>query len=64
MVEEGRFNITLLALSDPFESLQSALDRQAPGLDLAETQVLFLRCWELPPDDRVFVAGRLPTVRV
>lgn len=61
---EGRFDVTLLALSDPYESLQSALDRQAPGLDLAETPVPFLRCWTLPADDWAYLAGKLPAVRV
>ena len=64
VVEDGRFDITLLGLSDPYESLQSALDRQAHGLDLAETPVLFLRCWSLPADDWAYVAGKLPAVRV
>lgn len=46
MVQEGRFpGIQLIDLTDPSETLQAALDREAPGLDLDQTAVVFLRGW-------------------
>ena len=46
MVQEGRFpGIQLIDLTDPGETLQAALDRQAPGLDLDQTAAVFLPRW-------------------
>jgi len=46
MVQEGRFpGLRLVDLTDPEEPLQAALDRQAPGLDLDQTAVVFLPRW-------------------
>lgn len=46
MVEDGRFpGLLLIDLTDPEETLQAALDRQAPGLDLEQTAVVFLPRW-------------------
>ncbi|MCV4385617.1 hypothetical protein OD793_09760 [Pseudomonas aeruginosa] len=46
MVQEGRFpGIQLIDLTDPSETLQAALDRQAPGLDLDQTAAVFLPRW-------------------
>lgn len=46
MVTDARFpNVRLINLTDPAESLQVALDREAPGLDLDQTAVVFLRGW-------------------
>jgi len=46
MVTDARFpNVRLINLTDPAEPLQVALDREAPGLDLDQTAVVFLRGW-------------------
>lgn len=46
MVQEGRFpGVQLIDLTDPSETLQAALDRQAPGLDLDQTAAVFLPRW-------------------
>ena len=46
MVQEGRFpGIQLIDLTDPSETLQAALDREAPGLDLDQTAAVFLPRW-------------------
>ena len=46
MVQEGRFpGIQLIDLTDPGETLQAALDREAPGLDLDQTAAVFLPRW-------------------
>lgn len=46
LVAEGRFpGVQLIDLTDPDETLQAALDRQAPGLDLEQTAVVFLPRW-------------------
>lgn len=46
MVQEGRFpGIRLIGLTDPGETLQAALDREAPGLDLDQTAAVFLPRW-------------------
>lgn len=46
LVEEGRLPpLQLIDLTDPDEKLQAALDRQAPGLDLEQTAVVFLARW-------------------
>lgn len=46
MVQDGRFpGIQLIDLTDPSETLQAALDRQAPGLDLDQTAAVFLPRW-------------------
>ncbi len=43
LVAEGRLpSMQLIDLTDPDETLQAALDRQAPGLDLEQTAVVFL----------------------
>ena len=46
MVQEGRFpGVQLIDLTDPGETLQAALDREAPGLDLDQTAAVFLPRW-------------------
>lgn len=46
MVQEGRFpGIQLIDLTDPSETLQAAIDRAAPGLDLDQTAAVFLSRW-------------------
>ncbi len=46
MVQEGRFpGVLLIDLTDPGETLQAALDREAPGLDLDQTAAVFLPRW-------------------
>ncbi len=46
MVQEGRFpGIQVIDLTDPGETLQAALDREAPGLDLDQTAAVFLHRW-------------------
>jgi hypothetical protein len=46
MVQEGRFpGVQLIDLTDPGETLQTALDREAPGLDLDQTAAVFLPRW-------------------
>lgn len=46
MVQEGRFpGIQLIDLTDPGETLQAALDREAPDLDLDQTAAVFLPRW-------------------
>lgn len=46
MVQDGRFpGVQLIDLTDPSETLQAALDRQAPGLDLDQTAAVFLPRW-------------------
>ena len=46
LVQEGRFpGIQLIDLTDPGETLQAALDREAPGLDLDQTAAVFLPRW-------------------
>jgi hypothetical protein len=62
--EAGRFEGALIPLTDPAEPLQAALDRHVPDLDLAEVPALFLRVWDLNGDDTVWIAPRLPLVRV
>lgn len=46
LVVEGRLpGMQLIDLTDSEEMLQAALDRQAPGLDLEQTAVVFLPRW-------------------
>ncbi|HBP6760455.1 hypothetical protein ACOAOW_13630 [Pseudomonas aeruginosa] len=46
MVQEERFpGVQLIDLTDPSETLQAALDREAPGLDLDQTAAVFLPRW-------------------
>ena len=46
MVQEGRFpGVQLIDLTDPSETLQAALDREAPGLDFDQTAAVFLPRW-------------------
>lgn len=46
MVQEGRFpGVQLIDLTDPGETLQAALDREAPGLDLDQTAAIFYPGW-------------------
>ncbi|RPE76991.1 hypothetical protein [Vulcaniibacterium tengchongense] len=46
MVQDGRFpGVQLIDLTDPSETLQAALDQQAPGLDLDQTAAVFLPRW-------------------
>lgn len=46
LVTEGRLpSLQLIDLTDPDETLQTALDRQVPGLDLEQTAVVFLPRW-------------------
>lgn len=46
MVQDGRFpGVQLIDLTDPDETLQAALDQQAPGLDLDQTAAVFLPRW-------------------
>ncbi len=46
MVQDGRFpGIQLIDLTDAGETLQAALDREAPGLDLDQTAAVFLPRW-------------------
>ncbi|MBI5070376.1 MAG: hypothetical protein HZB56_19240 [Deltaproteobacteria bacterium] len=63
MFTEGRFEGALLALTDPDESLGSALDRQLPGLDLSEFPALFLPVWRLDAEHRTWLEGHLPLLR-
>jgi hypothetical protein len=64
MFASGRFEGALVALTDRYESLQSAKDRQVPLLDLAEIPILFVPLYalDLAPADYAFVAGKLPFV--
>lgn len=64
MFESGRFKGALIGLTDPSESLQTALDQQLPGLDLEVTLALFLPLWLLNPEDRAWAEARLPIVAV
>lgn len=46
MVQEGRFpGVQLIDLTDPGETLQAVLDREAPDLDLDQTAAVFLPRW-------------------
>lgn len=63
IIEDGRFNAAIMALTDPSEPLRAVLDRQLPDLDLDRVPALFLPLWSLGDEDRAFVARRLPVVR-
>lgn len=63
MFMQGRFKGALIALEDPEEPLQSALDRQLPSLELDEQLVLFLPVFLLTGEDRVWVGAQLPVLR-
>jgi hypothetical protein len=63
MFSDGRFSGALLALTDPDETLQSALSRQLPSLDLNEYPALFLPLWGLTSNDRTWVERLLPLLR-
>lgn len=39
------FGVKLIPLSDPGETLQAALDREAPGLDLDNVGAVFVPSW-------------------
>jgi hypothetical protein len=62
--QAGRFQGVLIPLTDPAESLQAALDRHAPGLDLEANLALFLPLWRLFGELRAWADAQLPLVRV
>lgn len=61
--QDGLFSGALLALTEPQEPLQSALDRQLPSLDLGQYPALFLPVWSLPTEDRTWALAQLPVLR-
>lgn len=63
MFQDGRFQGALIPLTDPAESLQTALDRHIPALDLAECPAVFLPLWKLDPKSRIWADAQLPLVR-
>jgi hypothetical protein len=60
--QQGRFRAAILALTDPEETLQSVLDRQAPGLDLASLPVLAIPLWNLDATSRWWLLSILPFI--
>jgi hypothetical protein len=60
--QQGRFKAAILALTDPEETLQSALDRQAPGVDLASLPVLAIPLWNLDATSRWHLLSVLPFI--
>lgn len=60
---DRRFEGALIPLTNPAESLQTALDRHVPGLDLNLHPALFLPLWPLDADTRAWVDAQLPLVR-
>lgn len=60
--QQGRFKAAILALTDPEETLQSVLDRQAPGVDLASLPVLAIPLWNLDANSRWWLLSVLPFI--
>lgn len=59
--QDGQFpGVALIGLTDPAETLQAVLDREAPGLDLAQTAAVFLPLWGLATEDTAFATNLLP----
>jgi hypothetical protein len=52
----------ILALTDPEETLQSVLDRQAPDVDLASLPVLAIPLWLLDANSRWWLLSVLPFI--
>jgi hypothetical protein len=60
--QQGLFKAAILALTDPEETLQSVLDRQAPDVDLASLPVLAIPLWLLDANSRWYLLSVLPFI--
>ena len=63
LTQDARFELALVGLTDPAEPLRAALDRQLPGLDLAEYPAVFAPLWTLAAEHRAYAEQRLPLAR-
>jgi hypothetical protein len=62
-VSDGRFQVCVIALPSPSETLRYRMDRQLPGLDLSQDAVIFLPVWQMAPDLRAWATRNTPIYR-